>query len=187
MPRCLILLDEIEKAHPRVWNLFLQVFDAGRLTDGRGATADFSETVIVMTSNLGVQEAASRTIGFGEAVGQVDEARLLAAIKERMAPELLNRVDQVIVFKPLGLPAIEEIARSELSTLLSRLSGSGWAVSLEHDVAPWLASTGYDPAFGARHLQRNIERELLAKLAEAPARRLRVAVDGDRLVASPAA
>jgi ATP-dependent Clp protease ATP-binding subunit ClpA len=185
MPRCLILLDEIEKAHPRVWNLFLQVFDAGRLTDGRGTTADFAETVIVMTSNLGIQEAKSRTIGFGESVGQVDETRLLAAVKDRMAPELLGRVDQIIVFKALGLDAIEEIARTELTAVLTRLAAAGWAVTLAPDVAPWLARTGYDPAFGARHLQRNLERELLSQLADAPTRSLRIEVADDRLVARP--
>jgi ATP-dependent Clp protease ATP-binding subunit ClpC len=185
MPRCLILLDEVEKAHPRVWNLFLQVFDAGRLTDGRGVTADFAESVIVMTSNLGVQEAKSRAIGFGEAVGQVDEARLLATVKERMAPELLNRVDQIIVFKALSLDAIEQIARAELTALSARLSSAGWVVTLSPEVAPWLARVGHDPAFGARHLQRNIEQELLVLLADAPTRSLRVDVRGDRLVATP--
>ncbi|MDR2379227.1 MAG: AAA family ATPase [Bifidobacteriaceae bacterium] len=185
MPRSLILLDEVEKAHPRVWNLFLQVFDAGRLTDGRGVTADFAETVIVMTSNLGVEEAKSRAIGFGESVGQVDDTRLLAAVKERLAPELLNRVDHIVVFRTLDIEAIEEIARSELAALMARLSSAGWVVALAPEVAPWLARTGHDPAYGARHLQRNIEQELLVLLAAAPTRSLRVDVVDGRLVATP--
>jgi MoxR-like ATPase len=182
MPRCVVLLDEIEKAHPRVWNVFLQVFDAGRLTDGRGVTADFSETVMIMTSNLGLQEARSRTIGFGEDLtAHVDEDRLMAVVKERMAPELLNRVDEIVVFNTLTPKAIEQIAINELATVRQRLNASGWQVTWTPEVTRWLAETGYDPAFGARHLHRNIEKELLILLAEAPTKMLHVDVLDNRL------
>ena len=186
MPGCVVLLDEIEKAHPRVWNLFLQVFDAGRLTDSRGLTADFSQTVIVMTSNLGVQEARRSAVGFGSSEDRdVARDRLLAVVRDRMAPELLNRMDEVIVFDALGMAAIEEIAESELVTVRSRLAAAGWVIQWTPEVPIWLASTGYEPSYGARHLQRNIEHEFLTLLATAPSRTLRGQVVDDRLTVTP--
>jgi len=180
MPYCVVLLDEIEKAHPRVWNVFLQVFDAGRLTDSRGTTADFAHTTIVMTSNLGAREASSAGVGFGSASG--NGVRQLEVIKDTMAPELLNRMDEVIVFNPLSLTVIEEIAEAELRSAVTRLNAKGWLIDYDPDVPTWLARTGYDPAYGGRHLQRNIEREFLGLLAHAPTRNLKVAVEGEALV-----
>ncbi|WP_290705950.1 AAA family ATPase [Gordonia sp. UBA5067] len=164
-PRCVVLLDEIEKAHPVVWNTFLQVFDAGRLTDSRGVTADFRDAVIVMTSNIGVQEANSRPLGFGTASSPERSRELaLAALKGTMPPELLNRIDEVAQFAALSPQAIAEIARAEVDSAIDMLAGRGWTVTVDDDVINWLATTGYDPEYGARHLQRNIERRLLADL-----------------------
>ena len=185
-PESVVLLDEIEKSHPRVWNTFLQVFDAGRLTDSRGTTADFSRSVIVLTSNLGVSAASTSPLGFGDAAQHAEQARarLLATIKEHMAPELLNRMDEIVVFDALSPEAIEEIAVVELSEVLNRLALTGWQVSVSDDVAGYLATTGYDPAYGARHLQRNIERRFLAALAESTSRTVEVRVTDGQLVVS---
>ncbi|GED95962.1 AAA family ATPase [Gordonia crocea] len=164
-PRCVVLLDEIEKAHPVVWNVFLQVFDAGRLSDSRGVTADFRDAVVVMTSNIGVREANSKPLGFGAAAG-VERSRELAlgALKDTMPPELLNRIDEVAQFEELSLAAITEIARDEVDRAIDMLASRGWTVGVDDEVIDWLATTGYDPAYGARHLQRNIERRLLSDL-----------------------
>jgi len=181
MPRCVVLLDEVEKAHPRVWNTFLQVFDAGRLTDSRGVTADFSDAVVVMTSNLGVQESQSKAVGFAGDGDQRSRDRLLAVIKERMPPELLNRLDEIIVFNALSMEAITSIARSEMDSVVARLAAGGWSVTFGPEVATWLAVTGYDAAYGARHLQRNIEREVLFKLTTAKSREVVVSIESGEL------
>ncbi|HNP56465.1 MAG TPA: AAA family ATPase [Gordonia sp. (in: high G+C Gram-positive bacteria)] len=165
LPRCVVLLDEIEKAHPVVWNVFLQVFDAGRLSDSRGVTADFRDAVVVMTSNIGVRESNSKPIGFGVSAG-AERSRALAldALKDTMPPELLNRIDEVAQFEALSPESITEIARVEVDGAVAMLASRGWTVTVDDDVIEWLATTGYDPAYGARHLQRNIERRLLGEL-----------------------
>jgi MoxR-like ATPase len=165
LPRCVVLLDEIEKAHPVVWNVFLQVFDAGRLSDSRGVTADFRDAVVVMTSNIGVRESNSKPIGFGVSAG-AERSRALAldALKDTMPPELLNRIDEVAQFEALSPESITEIARVEVDGAVAMLASRGWTVTVDDDVIEWLATTGYDPVYGARHLQRNIERRLLGEL-----------------------
>ncbi len=180
---CVVLLDEIEKAHPVVWNTFLQVFDAGRLTDSRGVTADFSNTVIVMTSNLGAAGAAGPGLGFGAASTSVDRGRqrILSAVKEVMAPELINRIDEIVVFDALSAEAIEDIAEHELQSVTARLASSGWSVSYEPDVVRYIAQSGYDPAFGARHLQRNIERRFLSLVASSDNKAIHVTVSRGEL------
>lgn len=186
MPECVVLLDEIEKAHPVVWNTFLQVFDAGRLTDSRGTTADFSSTVIVMTSNLGAAAASAPALGFGNGQADVNRARekIIGVVKERMAPELINRIDELVVFEALGREAIEEIAESELNRVCLRLAEAGWELSYDSAVIEHLAATGYDPAYGARHLQRNIERLFLTLIAGADDKSLVVGVSDGELVAA---
>lgn len=181
MPDCVVLLDEIEKAHSVVWNTFLQVFDAGRLTDSRGTTADFSNVVIVMTSNLGAAGATGPALGFGTAGAQAGLARerITRAVKERMAPELINRIDELVVFDALDIAAIEEIAAREMLRVSARLAQQGWSVSYDDDVVRHLVTTGYDPAYGARHLQRNIERIFLGLVAQSDVRTVTVrVVDG---------
>jgi hypothetical protein len=183
-PGSVILLDEIEKAHPGVWNTFLQVFDAGRLTDGRGNTVSFSETVVIMTSNLGVRESTANPVGFGDQNrAGAGAARQLAVIKQTLAPELLNRLDEVILFDPLSLDSIAEIAESELAAAVSRIATSGWDVSYDPGVPRRLAETGYSPAYGARHLHRNIEREFLGLVARSGFRKLHISVGETGLVA----
>jgi len=179
-----VLLDEIEKAHPVVWNTFLQVFDAGRLTDSRGLTADFANVVIVMTSNLGATEAAGPGLGFGSPSASVDLGRqkITSAVKEAMAPELINRIDELVVFDPLDIDAIEAIAEQELAGVKERLAANGWSLSYEPAVIRHLAMTGYDPAYGARHLQRNIERGFLSLVASALGKVVSVGVSDGELV-----
>ncbi len=183
-PRSVLLLDEIEKADPLLWNTFLQVFDAGRLTDGRGQTADFAETTVILTSNLGVRESATRSAGFGEPA-TTPKMRQLAAIEAALPPELRNRIDEVIVFDPLPLDTIAEIATAEIDALLARISRHGWRVTVDPEVPRWLAETGFHPDLGARHLHRVIERDFLGLLASQQERVVRVALGLDGLIAIP--
>ncbi len=164
-PDGVLLLDEIEKADPAVWNTFLQVFDAGRLTDGLGRTADFSRTVVVMTTNIGARVFATQG---GERDPATDSAAVLAAVKERMPPELVNRLDEVLVFAPLGRAQIREIARRLLAEVTTRMAPRGYAVDYDEAVLDVLVTAGYDPAYGARPLQRAVERLLLLPLASCP-------------------
>jgi ATP-dependent Clp protease ATP-binding subunit ClpA len=167
-PRAVILLDEIEKAHRAVWMLLLQIFDAGQLTDGRGEVASFADSVIVMTSNLGTGDQAANPIGFASGAGAAAEAsreRVMEAVRDAMPPELVNRIDEVVVFEPLDLPVIEEIAQGMVDRAVATLGERGWAVEVEPAVVKHVAGLGYDPQYGARHLKRAVEEHLLGPLA----------------------
>ena len=188
-PDSLILLDEIEKSHATVWNTFLQIFDDGRLTDGQGKEADFSRSVIVMTSNLGSESfRRKRPIGFrsDDEVADLQSERTQDAVKEAMPPELVNRLDAVIVFDALTPAAIREIASREIAVALDRLHGRGYEAEVPDDVVSFVAEQGYDPAYGARHLHRNIERHLLETLVDHPPSKLRAVLSGDSVAWSPA-
>jgi ATP-dependent Clp protease ATP-binding subunit ClpA len=183
-PESLILLDEIEKSHPTVWNTFLQVFNDGRLTDGQGVAADFSRTVIMMTSNLGSESfRRKRPIGFHVDDDFVTEQsdRTLAAVKESMPPEFINRLDAIVVFSPLSPAVIHEIARREINMALARLRERGYDTDVPDVVVQFIADKSYDPAYGARYLQRTIERYLLQTLLNFQPSRLRAEVDGDEV------
>jgi ATP-dependent Clp protease ATP-binding subunit ClpA len=187
-PESLILLDEIEKSHPTVWNTFLQVFNDGRLTDGQGREADFSRTVIVMTSNLGSENFRRKhPLGFhsGDATTEAAE-RTLEAVKQAMPPEFINRIDAVVMFKPLGPEVIHEIARREVSGALERLRERGYDTDVPADVVAFIAADGYEPAFGARHLHRSIERHLLQTLVDRAPGRLRATVTDKQVSWLPA-
>jgi ATP-dependent Clp protease ATP-binding subunit ClpC len=173
-PYQVILLDEIEKAHPDVLTAFLGVFDEGRLTDGRGRTVDFTNTVILMTSNLGSEETSAsprRRVGFGGTGGaEVSdlEERIAAAARAALAPELYNRIDEVLVFSPLGKDEVREIARRLLGSVAQALLDQR-RVRLEYDtnvVELLLDQGGYDPSLGARPMKRTIARLVEAPLAE---------------------
>jgi ATP-dependent Clp protease ATP-binding subunit ClpC len=169
-PYSVILLDEIEKAHPEVWNVLLQVLDDGRLTDGEGRTVDFTNTVIVMTSNLGAGQA-KRPVGFtgGEADrAGADSERILAAAKRAFLPEFLNRIDEVVVFEPLSEEQVREIG----DMLVGRIADRVYAErGIELEVAPELiarlSGEGFDPEFGARPLRRHLRRTLEKELTRA--------------------
>ncbi|GED96453.1 AAA family ATPase [Gordonia crocea] len=179
-PRSVVLLDEFEKSHPMVWQTFLQVFDEGRLTDGWGQTASFSEAIIILTSNLGARDGASRGAGFG-ATGGFRADKQLAAIAERFPPELRNRITAIVPFVPLDLDAIVEICEAELARAAERFGSAGWRIDYDDDVVRRLAEAGFDPALGARHIKRNIRGELLPLLADASTRDVRVVAGVDGL------
>ena len=166
-PYSVILLDEIEKAHPRVFETLLQVLDDGRMTDGEGRTVDFRNTIILMTSNLGSREAAQRQrrtpVGFNAPSAPVTTAddSIEQAVKACFAPEFLNRLDGVIHFNALDRNLLLRIARKQLDELSQRLSDGGHTVRFEEEVAGYIVDTDADPAYGARPIRRAIERCLI--------------------------
>jgi len=178
-PESVILLDEIEKSHPTVWNTFLQVFNDGRLTDGQGREADFSQCVIVMTSNLGSENFRRKhPIGFTAVDTTVTDAveRTLDAVKQAMPPEFINRLDSIVMFNPLSPATIREIAGREIAGALARLRERGYDTEVPSDVVAFIAAESYDPAYGARHLHRSIERHLLQSLVGHSPGRLRAVI-----------
>ncbi len=166
-PYSVVLLDEIEKAHPEVWNVLLQVLDDGRLTDGEGRTVDFTNTVLVMTSNLGAGEA-KRAIGFtGEAAAPATD-RMLEAAKRAFLPEFVNRIDEIIVFEPLTESQVGEIGALICERIAERLRQErGVELEVRPELIARLAREGFDPAFGARPLKRHVRRTLEKELTRA--------------------
>ncbi len=169
-PYRVILFDEIEKAHPEVWNALLQILDDGRLTDGQGRTVDFRNTVLIMTSNLGteyVRKAGS--LGFLRPEDGEDEKQAQAnigkALKSTFRPEFLNRVDEIITFSPLSREDMRSIVALQMAEVGERLSEHGVQVHLSEAAADWLAETGYNPAFGARPLRRALQKYLESPLS----------------------
>jgi ATP-dependent Clp protease ATP-binding subunit ClpC len=167
-PFSVVLLDEFEKAHPRIWNLFLSVFDDGRLTDAAGETADFRNTIIILTSNLGAMLASGERLGFAEG----SEAGFSAAAVERsvtrtFAPELRNRLDRVVVFRPFTRDVMRKILLKEIADASARrgLRRREWAVEIEEGAIDFLLDRGFTTDLGARPLKRSLERYLLAPLA----------------------
>ena len=172
-PYSVILLDEIEKAHPDVYNILLQVLDDGQLTDGLGRKVDFKNTMIIMTSNIGVRQLKD----FGQGVGFATEARKQAAedhskgviqnaLKRTFSPEFLNRIDDVVIFNSLDQEDIFKIIDITLKDLLKRLDGMGYSLTLTKEAKKFVAEKGFDPQFGARPLHRAIQKYLEDPLAE---------------------
>lgn len=163
-PYAVLLLDEMEKAHPDVFNILLQVLDDGRLTDGHGRTVDFTNTVIVMTSNAGSQVIQQVT----EEGGSKDEmqAAVQDALRARFLPEFLNRIDDIVIFHPLSAEEIRKIVGLQLRSLADRLSESDLSLEFSEAAIDKIAETGYDPAYGARPLKRVIQREIQNRLAQ---------------------
>jgi ATP-dependent Clp protease ATP-binding subunit ClpA len=181
-PRCVLLLDEIEKADSQVWNTFLQVFDAGRLTDLRGATADFREVVIVMTTNLGAETFSDKgAIGFVDNPGSAaaDTSTVREILRRTMRPELLNRIDEILVFTPLSPEAVTEIARMRTADALAVLRERGYQVEASQDLLDLIARIGFSREYGAREMLRTVERLVLQPLAALPAGAYRAIVTGD--------
>ena len=180
-PDCVLLLDEIEKADPVVWNTFLQVFDAGRLSDGLGRTADFRRVVVAMTTNIGARVFEGRTASTPVDPSH-DEAAVLTAVKERMAPELVNRLDEVLVFRPLTPEAVHEIARRMIDdVVVARMVGRGYVLTYDAAVVDLVATSGYDPAYGARPVQRSLENLVVLPLAGCLPGSWHAVVDGDQV------
>jgi ATP-dependent Clp protease ATP-binding subunit ClpC len=171
-PYRVILFDEIEKAHPDIWNALLQILEDGRLTDGQGRTVDFSNTVIIMTSNLGTEFAKrGGALGFVQPTDEqaiADHQKIEKAMREAFRPEFLNRIDEIIIFEPLTLAQVEQIVDLQLREIAERLAERGLVIHLTEPARRWLSQKGWDPSFGARPLrralQRYVENELSAQL-----------------------
>jgi ATP-dependent Clp protease ATP-binding subunit ClpC len=161
-PYRVILFDEIEKAHPDVWNALLQILEDGRLTDGQGRTVDFRNSVIIMTSNLGTEFAKKGgALGFIQASDQqavADHQKIEKAMRDTFRPEFLNRIDEIIIFSPLSLQDVERIVDLQMKGVAERLRDAGINVHLTEPARRWLAEKGYDPQFGARPLRRSLQR-----------------------------
>ncbi|RJP52570.1 MAG: AAA family ATPase [Anaerolineaceae bacterium] len=169
-PYRVLLFDEIEKAHPEVWNALLQILDDGRMTDGQGNVVDFRNTVIIMTSNLGTEYVRKGgTLGFTQK-NETDEDReakdkIEKALKANFRPEFLNRIDEIIMFSPLSLKEMEEIVELQLKEIQDRLIEHNITVKLSETARSWLAKEGYDPAFGARPLRRALQKHVESPLS----------------------
>jgi ATP-dependent Clp protease ATP-binding subunit ClpB len=164
-PYAVVLFDEIEKAHPEVLNLLLQLLDDGRLTDGKGRTVDFKNTVVIMTSNLGSQYIAERATREATELDEGTRRLVMDALRAHFPPEFLNRVDDVIVFHPLGREHLARIVDIQLRALTARLAERKINVELTDAAKQQLVTEGYDPVYGARPLKRTLQRRLLDPLA----------------------
>ena len=162
-PYQVVLFDEVEKAHPDVFNVLLQVLDEGRLTDGQGRTVDFRNTIIILTSNLGSH--ALTELEEGAAMGPARDA-VMDAVRGHFRPEFLNRLDEIIIFDRLAREDMAGIVSIQLGRLEKRLAGRKIGIELDDDARQWLADRGYDPAYGARPLKRVIQKALEDPLAE---------------------
>jgi len=169
-PYSVVLFDEIEKAHPDVWNVLLQVLDDGRLTDNKGRTVNFKNTIIIMTSNLGshiIQEAfdniAEKDI---ESASEKAKAEVMNLLKQTIRPEFLNRVDEIIMFHPLTKNEIKGIINIQLNTLKELVAQSGITLKFSDYAVDYIAENGYEPQFGARPLKRLIQKEIISELSK---------------------
>ncbi|MCC7116420.1 MAG: AAA family ATPase, partial [Burkholderiales bacterium] len=163
-PYSVILFDEIEKAHPDVFNVLLQVLDDGRLTDGQGRTVDFKNTVVVMTSNLGSHKIQQLT-DEGADPGVVKIA-VMAEVKSSFRPEFVNRIDEIVVFHPLDEAQIANIARIQLKSLEARLAKLDMRLVVDEAAIKAIAAAGFDPVYGARPLKRAIQQQIENPLAK---------------------
>lgn len=170
-PYSVILLDEIEKAHPDVFNTLLQVMDEGRMTDGNGTTVDFRNTVIVMTSNSGSRqlEAFGAGVGFNAGENQTDlgESIIIKALKKQFAPEFLNRLDSIIRFKPLSDESARKIVHLEMEALCKRMSAMGYQIVIDDTLTDYLVAHGFEAQYGARSLKRAIKHHIEDQLCDA--------------------
>jgi ATP-dependent Clp protease ATP-binding subunit ClpC len=171
-PYQIVLFDEIEKAHPDVWNALLQILEDGRLTDGQGRVVDFRNTVLIMTSNIGTQFAKlGGALGFVRSADRDDEEReskkkIDEGLKRTFRPEFLNRVDEIIIFHTLSLEHMERIVDLQMTEIRERMMERGITIELAEAARKWLAEEGYDPAFGARPLRRTLQRHVESPLSK---------------------
>jgi ATP-dependent Clp protease ATP-binding subunit ClpB len=174
-PYSVVLFDEIEKAHPEVLNVMLQLLDDGRLTDGKGRTVDFKNAVVIMTSNIGshfiaeeivrVKPAASEAGRGGHDLSEGVKRQVLEALRQQFRPEFINRVDEIIVFHALGREHLRQIVDIQLRALMKRLEDRKIRFEIGERAKDLLIEEGYDPIYGARPLKRTIQREILDPLA----------------------
>jgi len=165
-PYCVILFDEVEKAHPDVFNVLLQLLDDGRLTDAQGRTVDFKNTVVILTSNIGSHHLMDGVDARGE-ISEAARDAVQAELRARFRPEFLNRLDDVVLFKPLRLEEIERIVDLLADGLRQRLTDRGLTLELTEPARTLIAREGFDPVFGARPLKRFLQHQLESKIARA--------------------
>jgi ATP-dependent Clp protease ATP-binding subunit ClpC len=170
-PDCVVLFDEVEKAHPRLHNLLLQVLEDGQLTDSKGRVARFDRAFVILTSNAGAQETVDAASGIGfrraRALGDATLAEITQrALAKQFAPEFLGRIDETLVFRELGPTEAREIARRQLAELAQRLRRRGHRIGFAKSLADWVGEKGYAPESGAREIRRVIQREIVTPLAE---------------------
>ena len=163
------MLDEIEKAHPDTFNILLQVLDEGRLTDNKGRVADFKNTIIIMTSNMGshiIQEKFENLKGGIEAATEAAKTEVLGLLKQTVRPEFINRIDEIVMFTPLTDKNIKEIVGLQLKSVIKMLAQQHITMDATQEAVAYLAEKGYDPQFGARPVKRVIQREVLNQLSK---------------------
>ena len=169
-PYSVILLDEIEKAHPDVFNILLQVLDDGRLTDNKGRTANFKNTIVIMTSNIGSQIIQDNFEDLNdenkESVLAKTKSEVYTVLKNTIRPEFLNRIDEVIMFEPLSRENIHEIVKIQMNGMIKQLEDAGFKLEITDEAVDWLAQLGYDPQFGARPLKRVLQKKVLNELSK---------------------
>ena len=164
-PFSVLLFDEIEKAHPDVFNIFLQILDDGRLTDGQGRTVDFKNTIVIMTSNIGSHRILDYTGDRGSAEFSVMRATVLDELRQRFRPEFLNRIDEIVVFHALTEEQLKAIIEIQLDRVRARLADRRITLEVTDQAKAHLVRVGYEPAYGARPLKRAIQREIETPLA----------------------
>ena len=169
-PYSVVLFDEIEKAHPDIFNVLLQVLDDGRLTDNKGRTVNFKNTIIIMTSNIGSHIIRERFAHLNEGnrtkVVEDLRAELFELLKQSIRPEFLNRIDEIIMFTPLSHSEIRDIVRLQFALIAERLRKSGFETTITEEAIDWIAEAGFDPQFGARPVKRMMQRYLLNDLSK---------------------
>jgi ATP-dependent Clp protease ATP-binding subunit ClpB len=165
-PYSVVLFDEIEKAHPDVFNTLLQILEDGRLTDAQGRTVNFRNTVIIMTSNVGSLHLLDGVTDTGE-IGEQARERVMGELRTHFRPEFLNRVDEIVLFKPLTLSEIEQIVDLQIADVQARLAGRRLTLMLTDAARELVARQGYDPVYGARPLRRYIQREVETRIGRA--------------------
>jgi ATP-dependent Clp protease ATP-binding subunit ClpB len=171
-PYAVVLFDEVEKAHPEVFNILLQVLDSGHLTDGKGRKVNFKNTIIILTSNIGA-EYMDRAANIGFVAGDHDDIaqyeqikeKVMGSLKEHFRPEFLNRLDDIIIFDPLSKDALADIVEQQVKEVVERLGGKRIALAIAPEARAWLAEKGYNPQYGARPLKRAIQDKILTPIA----------------------
>jgi ATP-dependent Clp protease ATP-binding subunit ClpB len=160
-PYSVVLFDEVEKAHPEVFDLLLQVLDDGRLTDGQGRTVDFRNTILILTSNMGSQFLIDQSEPY-----DVRKEQVMAVVRQHFRPEFLNRLDALVMFNPLDKAELERIARLQVEQLQKRLNDRRITLDITDEALQWLVNKGYEPAYGARPLRRLVQTAIGDPLAK---------------------
>jgi len=169
-PYSVVLFDEIEKAHPEVFNLLLQILDEGFLTDSFGRRINFRNTIVIMTSNIGTEQLVSARLGFEGSEGLADYEQikntLMQNVKKTLRPELINRIDEIIIFHALTLEHIEKIVDLQIAEINERIKHKGLVIELTNRARQWIAKRGYDPKMGARPLKKAIQQHVESPLSK---------------------